>query len=526
MPAVIMESGQRSLQNGLDGDVASELIDAGRFCFSCEQMFANRQCLEEHVCSCVSYICSCGTEFSDYKDMQEHSSTHEPGHQVLDHRTIKRRRIEKCIEEEQKLKRLQIGDVVWKTQKVNHIPPVSLPVMPARQNPFTSSHKPQVLIQSAISQVPLLLPSASQASLLPKPVTTGTDIRNIFGDVGSPTVDLCMLYQPVVLVRKTCKLSKKEAYTCGKCGQCFVTGTSLVSHFNSHVTDKVSGCIGCGLLLSSKKLVPRFHVCNSPNHLAKFKLITAKPLIYRNPNAAIAERIKHRDAQRIQAIYSLQQKGQNPTTAGKSIRKTCITSTLKLKNETVRTYSRSSRNPYVIPSLHSKLQNSCASKTSVSVLSKVQSPIPTAYNTSTQGLPVFPTEPLKTPTHTVLSKLMEAASGQNAFKCRVCHFSFETTHMLQRHKCTKAQEFMAQRRRGGRNHTVKSVTPLVSPLPAQVNAERKHGMSPLGNVKNHQIMTVTLDQEDLDDDCYIVESGPDKPAEMIYQVTSSVPITT
>lgn len=73
---------------------------------------------------------------------------------------------------------------------------------------------------------------------------------------------------------------------------------------------------------------------------------------------------------------------------------------------------------------------------------------------------------------------------------------------------------------------------------AQMNGERKLGAPASGNIKKNQIMAVTLDKgqgpspakgkigADVEDDCYIVESGPDKPAEMIYQVTSSVPIKT
>ncbi|KAK5892556.1 hypothetical protein CesoFtcFv8_012922 [Champsocephalus esox] len=104
-----MERGKSKLQNILEDDLGRDLMNAGRFCFSCEQIFANRKCLEEHFCSAASHICSCGTEFAEYKDVLGHSTTHEPGHQVLDHGTIQKRRIEKRIEEEQQLKRLQTG---------------------------------------------------------------------------------------------------------------------------------------------------------------------------------------------------------------------------------------------------------------------------------------------------------------------------------------------------------------------------------------------------------------------------------
>ncbi|KAK5862498.1 hypothetical protein PBY51_017888 [Eleginops maclovinus] len=105
-----MERGKSKLQNILEDGLGRDLMNAGRFCFSCEQIFANRKCLEEHFCSAASHICSCGTEFAEYKEMLDHSTTHEPGYQVLDHGTIKKRRIEKRIAEEQQLKRIQTGE--------------------------------------------------------------------------------------------------------------------------------------------------------------------------------------------------------------------------------------------------------------------------------------------------------------------------------------------------------------------------------------------------------------------------------
>ncbi|GAA6226923.1 uncharacterized protein LOC108890198 isoform X1 [Lates japonicus] len=128
-----MERGRQKLQNILEDGLSRDLLNAGRFCFSCEQIFSDRKCLEEHVCSAASYICSCGTEFTHYKDMLEHSTTHEPGHQVLDHETIRKRRIEKRIAEEEQLKRLQTGEVVWKTPKSNKVPSISSPLKPMLQ---------------------------------------------------------------------------------------------------------------------------------------------------------------------------------------------------------------------------------------------------------------------------------------------------------------------------------------------------------------------------------------------------------
>lgn len=545
MPSLIMERGRQKLKSILEDGFSRDLMNAGRFCFSCEQIFANRKCLEEHTCSAASYICSCGTEFTEYKDMLEHSTTHEPGHQVLDHQTIKKRRIEKRIEEEEQLKRLQTGEVVWEMPKLDSAPSVSLPVKPTLQVPITSAHMPQVPMQSAqISQVPELYPSVSEASLLANPIPPLADMKNIFAGVGAPTVDLWTLYQPVVLLQTVRTFNKNRSYTCGKCGQCFLTKTSLVSHHSSHVTDKVSGCIGCGLLLSSKKVVPRFHVCNSPNTATKFRLITARPLNNKKPSEAGTDGSKNPSARGPLATFSLQLKSQNPSAASKGSRVPRITSPLQFKNKSMGVYNKSNQGLHVTPSQLFKSQNPSASKpyVTVSLPSKSRSPNPSASNKSSRGLPFTPSGQMKTLTNSasgVSNKPTQASSAPNGFTCRVCHIPFETAQLLQRHKCVKAQEFMAQHVRGSKQHyKLKRVTPVASPNPAQMNGERKLGVPASGNIKNNQVMAVSLDKGqgavpvngktgvDTDDDCYIVESGPDKPAEMIYQVTSSVPIET
>ncbi|XP_030605660.1 uncharacterized protein LOC115794343 isoform X4 [Archocentrus centrarchus] len=157
MPSLRMETGR---QSAVDHSLVTDLMNGGQICFSCEQIFANRRFLEEHMCSSASFICSCGTEFTEYKHMQEHSTTHEPGHQVLDHETIRKRRIEKRIEEEEKLKRLRKGEVIWNTPKAaavwtkGNMPSDSLELKPVLQVPTASVSRVQFPVQSPkISQV-------------------------------------------------------------------------------------------------------------------------------------------------------------------------------------------------------------------------------------------------------------------------------------------------------------------------------------------------------------------------------------
>ncbi|XP_060906829.1 uncharacterized protein LOC132984158 [Labrus mixtus] len=537
-----MERGRQKLHNILEDGLGQELKNAGRFCFSCEQIFADRRCLEEHMCSAASHICSCGTEFTEYHDMLEHSTTHEPGHQVLDHETIRKRRNEKRIAEEAQLKRLQTGEVVWKAPKLGNMPSISLPV---KQVPMTSALMPQVPMQSALtSQVPELYPSMSEATMLQNPVSSTSDMKNIFAGVGAPTVDLWTIYQPVVLLQTVRTFSKKRMFSCSKCGQCFTSKTALISHHSSHALFKVSGCIGCGLLLSSKKIVPRFHVCNAPSNTTKFKLITARPAGYKVPNEAGPVRslnLAPRPPQEPEVTSFLNLKSQNPSAGSNGSQTTLGNSTLQLKNLNIRTYNQSNQGLHVSPSQQFRRQNTNPNKPFVSLPHKTYNGNPSASIKGSQGRLVTPSGQTKRPP-TVLFSLQsrptQASSRPNEFTCRVCYVPFETPQLLQRHKCVKAQEFMALR--GSRkNHKFKMGTPVAGQHPVQMNGEIILGVPASGNIKIHQVMSVNLEKAqgvapvnggtevDMDDDdCYIVEKGPDKPAEMIYQVTSSVPIKT
>lgn len=496
---------------------------AGRICFSCEQIFADRKCLEEHVCSATSYICSCGTEFSEYQDMYEHSTTHEPGHQVLDHETIKKRRLEKCKAEEEQLKRIDTGDVVWKDTEKDDAASVSFSVKPIAPVLAHSGQTPQV---------PDFNLSFPKASFLTEPVSQTADMKNIFANVGAPTVDLWTLYQPVVLLKTEKQLNKKKPYTCGKCGQCFMTKSSLICHHNTHVVDRVCGCIGCGLLLSSKKLVPRFHNCSSSSFTTKFKIISARPPSQPNTyqNGSVNP---HAGAH--QTTSSLPW-SQNSVAADQPRH---IPSSLQFKNRNIRTFPQSNQglHPASFMRVKSDISSAALPRVTVHPPSKIHSPnlgtsykrrlnVPLQWNTSLN------------PTSAVMCKPTKASSAANGFRCRVCHIPFETTHLLQRHKCVKAKEFMAQHARGSRQHyMLKRVTPVTSPSLALMNGQRKFE-APASTYMKKNIMTINLNKgqgavpvsrkttEDIDDDCYIVENSPEKPAEMICQVTSSVPIKT
>ncbi|XP_054636984.1 zinc finger protein 93-like [Dunckerocampus dactyliophorus] len=468
----------------------------GGICFSCEQIFSSQTFLEQHVCPSASYICSCGTEFSKYADMLNHNSTHEPGQQVLDHETIRKRRFAKHIEEEEKLKRFKSGQVVWKVQKADSGPAASLSLRPAPM--ASASLLPNTMRSSQTSQVPSLYPSSS---LLSKPRQAGTGMQKMFSEVGAPTVDLWTLYQPVVLVQTVHQYNKWKPYTCGKCGEGFINKRMLISHAYSHVTDKVSGCIGCGLLLSSRKLVPRFHVCNSPNSTAKLKIVTARPLNYKRPITSID---LTQESPRPHATY---------VNKNKSRQMLQVTSALQLKNLNIRTYTRNSQGPHVSTSQQLKKQNSIVNMPHNTV----------ASNKSNWKRP-------SSPAMSLLSQPVQTPSDGDEFTCRVCHIPFDSTQQLQRHKCAKAEEFMAKHGRFGKLIKPRRIMTTVSkPNVTQVNGEINHTFPAGGNkeqVSSDKGAGKADTGDDFEDDCYIVESQPEKPAEMIYQVTSSVPIKT
>ncbi|TNN68287.1 hypothetical protein EYF80_021470 [Liparis tanakae] len=525
-PSLMMASRRKG--SILEDSLGKDLVDAGRFCFGCENIFANRKCFQEHPCPGANHICSCGTEFIEYVDMLAHSGTHEPGHEGLDHVAIKKRRIEQRIEQ---LDRLQTGEVVWKTGE-SYLPAKhTLPIRPSETKVPTQSMR--------ISQVP---PLQSKDPLPPNP--NPKDMQDVFAGVSAPTVDLWTLYQPVVLVRTTQTFNKTMPYTCAKCGQGFITRASLISHHSSHVIDKVAGCIGCGLLLSSKKLVPRIHVCKAPNTpTTKSRIITAKPLSLKLPNVAVIG-AKSPTAQGSWSASYLQLKNQKLSAASQGSRSPLMTSTLQLQNQKFGAYNKSKLGLHISPSLQGRSQKPNASSLYITnpLPSMSRSPNPRVFNKSSRGLSVAPSGQFRVSTQSLSglqSKPMPISIGSSGFPCRVCHLPFETAQMLQRHKCVKAKEFMANHVRGSNpNYRLKRVTPLPSLNSAQMNGERKYRVPVSGNINKNPGAAVNLDKVqgavpptgktgmNKDDDCYIVESGPDKSAEMIYQMTSSVPIKT
>lgn len=526
MPSLIMQRGQLKLPKVLAHSASSAQgpkIDP-QLCFGCEKMFQNQEQLEEHTCPAASHICSCGTEFPSYVDMMLHSSTHEPGHQVLDHRTIKKRRFEKYQEVEEKLKRLEsVHQGLTKVPRLGAVPTASLTLNSNLRAHITSPIMPEVPKQSAeISKLSKLLPSPAQST---------TIMHNTFESTVAPTVDLWTLYHPVVLVKTVGKIESTKPYSCAKCGECFVTKQSLVAHHSNHAIDKVAGCVGCGVLLSSRKMVPRLHQCNALSSSPKLRLITAKPLSYgrqtnagTNGNQNLSSFASHKSSQGAPVSPSNHASVTNRSASDGSVQRLNFAFAQQLKSQNLSASSKSSQGV----------------RTGVSQQLKRQ--YPTLSYKKDFGLHISPPQQVKTSTVSapkVCNNLAQSTSAPSGFTCRVCHISFLTAQLLQRHKCVKAQEFMVKHRQASKQvNRYRKVLPVTSPN-IQVNGERKLGAPASGNMKPNPVTDVGLDRKngvlngngkggvDLDDDdCFIVESNPAKPAEMIYQVTSSLPVKT
>ncbi|XP_077432920.1 uncharacterized protein LOC144058373 [Vanacampus margaritifer] len=470
---MMMKRLQNPQESSSDGDLM-----AGGICFNCEQIFSTQDFLEEHVCPLSSHICSCGTEFAAYEDMLSHNVTHEPGQQqAMHHETIMKRRFEKRMEEELQLKRLKLDKVAWKADG-------------ALQSPSASASSTNSKMSKQISRVPTMYPSRAASFQAGQ---GGLNTKSGFSGEGAPTVDLWTIYQPVVLVKTIRKWNQWKPYTCGKCGEGFITKRMLISHNSVHIADKICGCIGCGLLLSSRKLMPRFHMCNSPSTTAKLKLITSRPLNYKSP---------------IPEIDLTQNLRKYSNAGSKNSQMLQVTSALQLKNLNVRTYSKFAQGARASPCQQLK-QNSMLNAPQKS--SWTHSPSP-ATNTAN------PSQPAKT------------SPGDADLKCRVCHVGFESTQMLQRHKCPKADEFMAKHGRIGKMIKPRRDVAVSKAAVTRVNGERSHTFPADINKQDaadKEERSENVDKgDDMEDDCYIVEPGQEKTSEMIYQVTSSVPIKT
>ncbi|KAJ8332833.1 hypothetical protein SKAU_G00417290 [Synaphobranchus kaupii] len=198
------------------------------FCFGCKRTFSDRVSLEEHACTNVSYICSCGMVFSQYLEMKGHELEHGDGdlsRLVLNWKPMRQLKPDKV---------LKTFDSFVKTKLVN---------LPSRANP-TTKHVNMIMASPTIN------PTLNAASLEP--------VRP-----RGATVNLRRRFLPVVRVRSRQAFERGKKFRCGACRLSFHRMDQLVEHHQFHTKVGVYGCLRCGLLLVSQVSLPTHHQCGT-----------------------------------------------------------------------------------------------------------------------------------------------------------------------------------------------------------------------------------------------------------------------
>ncbi|KAJ8388899.1 hypothetical protein AAFF_G00126550 [Aldrovandia affinis] len=192
-------------------------------CFSCKGAFSDRVSLEEHACTNVNYICSCGILFLQYSEMKAHELTHGDGDlsRILPNMKTRQEEPEK----------------VWRT--LDLFVHTKLIKLPRAAVPVTKQIK-------GITASPTL----NMSSLEPK-CPRGA------------TIDLRRRFLPVVCVESHQKFVRGKKFKCAVCQLTFHKQHHLVEHHHSHIQEGVYGCLRCGLLLVTHASLPSHHQCGT-----------------------------------------------------------------------------------------------------------------------------------------------------------------------------------------------------------------------------------------------------------------------
>ncbi|KAG9334581.1 hypothetical protein JZ751_007402, partial [Albula glossodonta] len=166
--------------------------------------------LEEHPCTYVNYICTCGMAFPQYLQMKGHQLEH--GDQDLS------RILLNWIRREEPVKTL---DLFVQTQSMKPPPPAGM------------TEKP------------------------PAPMT----LQELERPRGA-TVDLRRRFLPVVCLKTRQRMVRGKKFRCAFCHQTFSELDALVEHHHRHAREGVYGCLRCGLLLVSHASLPSHHLCS------------------------------------------------------------------------------------------------------------------------------------------------------------------------------------------------------------------------------------------------------------------------
>lgn len=193
------------------------------FCFGCKGTFSDRFSLEEHACTNVSYICTCGMVFQQYFEMKGHQLEHGDGDLSRFLQNWKPTR-------PQEPEKVLTFDSFFPTKVAD---------LPRHVNPMTEQVK--TITASPTRNVASLEPSCPRGA----------------------TADLRRRFLPVVRLwsRQTFETGKK--FRCGACRLSFHRMDQLIEHHRFHTKEGVYGCLRCGLLLVSQVSHPTHHQCGT-----------------------------------------------------------------------------------------------------------------------------------------------------------------------------------------------------------------------------------------------------------------------
>ncbi|KAJ8005285.1 hypothetical protein DPEC_G00145040 [Dallia pectoralis] len=387
-----------------------ELDDEGPpFCFSCEMIFPDHKSFHGHSCPVAGYICSCGTEFSKYVDMLNHNGLHEPGHTVMNYNNVKRQQNQRGREQAAQLE-LNTSQGSWA------VPGLSVRLLGPKRQTMTSAFDP-----------------------------------------GATITDLWHQFQPVVVIETLRTFGRIKPYRCAYCELGFATKDLLIWHHNTHIRNKVHGCLQCGVLLLSNNKSPRpnQHRCSSLQATPETRFTTATVLSNRKQPAVYAKKV---------------------------------------------------------------VQNQ---------------PCPDLFSSELQlGMHMLSQQPQ-------WENPVPGSSGRNDLICRVCQDSFQTVKLLERHRCTKAASFFAQKLGPASSKQFNGYRKLEGKSPyafTQRNGDKELAF----NIQTSRKVTVyhksvgpsrgtgmsvvsAKTEQDSDDDCFVIESSSTKPSQQIYISLTSVP---
>ncbi|KAK7926287.1 hypothetical protein WMY93_008597 [Mugilogobius chulae] len=375
-----------------------------------------------------------------------------------------------------------------------------------------------------------------------KTKTKSPSISRLLESSTKKIVSLTKIFSPVVLLETRHKFMDPSngntyvKYQCARCRRVFQDVDSLTEHHFLHKNERIKCCRCCKQLIIGRVPLPDNHVCpqsraETPTHPAVLDSTSnSSPVSTNNvkmyPCCICGRNFNRKDNMMVHKKKCELRRTMIPSFASEinsSLPPSTAPQDVPQEDDGANGLGQLPHNPpplkipnIIAPSKISKdlSINYCPSAAKQALKPVQIKPVVLKPKTlSVNNPPVTQTAPAGV-SHT----------PGKGYECRVCHVFFESINVLQRHKCAKAHEFLMKHKLTSANRQrqaaplQKVVTPVLSA--PTVNSDNKIKLSNMNKIDTTKPTVVA------DDDCFIVESGPEKPAEVIYQVTSSVPIKT